>query len=379
MRSSVRVVLCGVAAVGVALVWAHAFRWLPPSEPATLPRLQHGETDRVAAGSLRPEGGAAVAHSHSGTAPEIRKATGHPAVAGPAAVAPSVRSAHAGRAARRPPGSSANPRPRSSLPTSPAPGPVASAPSGQPGPVAAAPAPPELNPPSTVPSPQGDGGGAGNGAPTPSPESGAGGGSPAGHGSTSQAGGTSGDGGRTTADTPACPDGGKAVSGALVVVSAGSLIATFHIAPGCAGVSVSLLASGVLPAGSPPVQAVARSFDAGGPYSLAIGVPACQFRGDLIAQGQVVASVTGGSACPPATPPITTPPQPQSPPSPPQGPPCGHAGGSSGGGGSNGQQGTGPQSQRDGSSQGNTPNSGGGRHDRDRGDDHGGDGPGGHP
>ena len=79
----------------------------------------------------------------------------------------------------------------------------------------------------------------------------------------------------------------------------GSVVtATFQIASGCTKVSVSLVTNRILPTGQTIFASSSRTFDAGGPYMLTVSPPPdCPYESALVAQGQIVASVSGSNPC----------------------------------------------------------------------------------
>ena len=161
--------------------------------------------------------------------------------------------------------------------------------------------------------------------PPSSPSEGAAGGDAGSSGSNSTPVAAPGDGGRTTAGIPPvqCPGAERTVTNASVVVSNGVATATFQIAPGCSGISVSLDTYKASSTPAAPFNTVSGSFNAGGPFTLSAAVPACGYEADLITGGVKLASANGGASC--AHPP---PPPPSPPPSPTAQPPsCDHGNG----------------------------------------------------
>ena len=103
---------------------------------------------------------------------------------------------------------------------------------------------------------------------------------------------------------PPCPGSSIAVAGSVVT-------ATFQIASGCTKVSVSLVMSRILPTGQTIFASSSRTFDAGGPARLTVSPPPdCPYESALVAQGQIVASVSGSNPCTVPTEPMSQQPPP---------------------------------------------------------------------
>lgn len=159
------------------------------------------------------------------------------------------------------------------------------------------------------------------------------------------------------------------MSGSSIAVVGSVVTATFQIASGCTKVSVSLVTNRILPTGQTIFASSSRTFDAGGPYMLTVSPPPdCPYESALVAQGQIVASVSGSNPCT-----VPTEPTSQQPP-PSQGSPCRQDGGHGGQLGGGQPQGGGGQWRGGGSGSGD-----GDRHDGAHGDDRGDRGHGGGP